>query len=81
MNSIASIKGRTSKYERTALMLRQEAREHTNDETYIITEEDEDEYNVVGVGPGKKTEDQMDEYNEILRKNRKKNIGRIGLNQ
>ena len=81
MNSIASIKGRTSKYERTALMLRQEAREHTNDETYIITEEDEDEYNVVGVGQGKKTEDQMDEYNEILRKNRKKNIGRIGLNQ
>ena len=50
MNSIASIKGRTSKYERTALMLRQEAREHTNDETYIITEEDEDEYNVVGGG-------------------------------
>ena len=62
-------------------MLRQEAREHTNDETYIITEEDEDEYNVVGGGQGKKTEDQMDEYNEILRKNRKKNIGRIGLNQ
>ena len=50
-NSIGSIKGRTSKYEITALMLRQEAREQqTNDETYIITEEDEDEYNVVGSG-------------------------------